>query len=154
MHRAAFLRSGLDYPVRMPLDWSTLNPDVIAEFRANGGQVERFGDQELVVLHTIGPRTGKVREVPLIVVSHGGEKLLFGTNAGSPKAPAWIHALRAQPRITVELGRERFDAEILEFSEAEAARIREQMAEASEPFRAYLASAAPRVVPVFRIVRR
>ncbi len=34
------------------------NTKVIAEFRANGGKVALFGDQPLVILHTIGARTG------------------------------------------------------------------------------------------------
>ena len=53
------------------LDWKQLNPEVIAEFRANEGRVARFGDLEVVVLHTLGARSAKILEVPLIVVPDG-----------------------------------------------------------------------------------
>lgn len=40
------------------MDWKTLNTQVIAEFRANKGKVAQFGDLPVVILHTIGAKTG------------------------------------------------------------------------------------------------
>ena len=40
------------------IDWKSLNREVIAEFRANGGRVARFGDNPVVILHTIGAQSG------------------------------------------------------------------------------------------------
>ena len=102
------------------IDWKTFNPEVIAEFRASGGKVARFGDLPVVILHTIGARTGQIREVPLIVVMDGDEMLLYGTKAGSTTHPVWYFNLRAQPQITVEFGTERFTVDIIELPEAEA----------------------------------
>lgn len=135
------------------IDWKKLNPEVIAEFRENDGRVAQFGDLPVVILHTIGARSGIVREVPLIVIYEGEEALLFGTAAGSPQHPDWVYNLRAHPRIDVELGRERFAADVVELSEAErAAKVATQ--EATVPqFAAYVKSAAPRPIPVFSISR-
>ena len=83
-------------------DWSTLNAEVIAEFRANGGRVARFGELPVVILHTIGAKSGRVREVPLIVVVDDDEMLLYGTKAGATTHPDWYFNLRAHPQITVE----------------------------------------------------
>jgi deazaflavin-dependent oxidoreductase (nitroreductase family) len=138
---------------RRPYDWGQLNPEVVAEFRRNGGRVARFGDSPMVILHVIGARTGKVRETPLIVVLDEQEMLLFGTNAGSSEAPAWAANLRAHPRITVELGTETFTADVLPLPKAERrARVRLQ-AERIPAFAAYVDSAAPREIPVFTIRR-
>lgn len=134
-------------------DWSALNRAVIAEFRANAGKVARFGDSPVVILHTIGAKSGSVREVPLILVLDGDQKLLFGTSAGAAKHPDWYFNLKANPRITVEYGTERFDAEVLELPEAEARQKRQDQASSVPQFAEYVTTAAPRVIPVFSIHR-
>jgi deazaflavin-dependent oxidoreductase (nitroreductase family) len=134
-------------------DWSKLNPAVVAEFRANGGKVAQFGDAPLVVLHVIGAKSGTVRETPLIVVLEGDAMLLFGSNAGSKKAPAWAASLRAHPRITVEYGTETFTADVVEQPAAEARETVRLQAARVAPFAAYVEAAAPREIPVFAIRR-
>ena len=47
-------------------DW---NAQVIAEFRANGGKVAQFGDAPLVILNTIGAKSGQLREIPLVALT-------------------------------------------------------------------------------------
>lgn len=134
-------------------DWTNFNPKVIAEFRERGGKVALFGDLPLVILHTVGAKSGRLREVPLIVVVDGGELLLFGTNEGASKDPAWCANLRAHPWIDVEYGEERFAAHIVELPEEQAAAKLAKKAETSPQLVDYLAKAAPRRVPVFEIQR-
>lgn len=134
-------------------DWKALNAEVIAEFRANGGQVARFGELPVVILHTIGARSGRVREVPLIAVIDDDEMLLYGTKAGATRHPDWTFNLRANPQITVEYGTERFQANVVELPEADATRKLSSQAESVPQFAEYVASAAPRVIPVFSINR-
>ncbi len=138
----------------MSYDWTSLNAEVIREFRERGGKVERFGDRPVVILHTTDHRTGAVREVPLLLVVREGRSLIFGTNAGSKKAPAWAADVRAQPRIDVEIGTERFAASVDEVAEPEREAIVREMAAEVKAFAAYVESAAPRKVPVFAIRRR
>jgi len=135
------------------VDWNTLNPQVIDEFRANDGRVAMFGDKPVVILHTIGAKSGRVRETPLVVVPDGGEMLVFGTAAGAARQPDWYFNLRAHPRITVECGTERFTADVIQLPEADARRKVEAQARSVPQFAAYVASAAPREIPVFRIAR-
>ncbi len=134
-------------------DWDTLNPKVIAEFRANGGKVEQFGNLPVVILHTIGARSGKVREIPLIVVIDGGQTLIFGTKAGAQKHPAWYFNLKAKPRIDVEMGDERYSADIVELPRAEAGEILRRQAEKLPQLAEYVRAASPRRIPVFSIKR-
>ncbi len=61
----------------------SFNAQVIAEFRANGGKVAQFGDQPMVILHTIGARSGEVREIPLAVGVDGDELLIFANDGGA-----------------------------------------------------------------------
>ena len=136
------------------MDWKTLNPAVVAEFRANGGKVRQFGDLPVVILNTVGARTGRILEVPLItVIEDDGTLLLFGTNAGASRQPVWLYNVRAHPEITVEMGEEQFRARIVELDEAERLRRIEIQSERTPQFATYIASAAPRPVPVFVIER-
>jgi deazaflavin-dependent oxidoreductase (nitroreductase family) len=135
------------------IDWPSLNAEVIAEFRANEGRVARFGDLPVAILHTVGAKSGQVRETPLIIVRDGDEMLIFGTKAGATTHPDWYFNLRAHPRITVELGTESFTADVLDLPEAEARQKVQAQASSVQAFADYVASAAPRVIPVFSINR-
>ncbi len=131
-------------------DWNT---QVIEEFRANGGRVGQFGDVPLVILHTIGAKSGEVREIPLVMQSHGGRAIVFASAAGSPKHPDWYFNLRANPVITVETGDETYTAVITELPADEAAAALAAQAEVMPQFGGYVESAAPRIIPAFSIVR-
>ena len=80
-------------------DW---NDQVIAEFRANGGTVERFG-RNLVVMHTLGAKSGEERLNPVMGIPEDGAWLVAATAAGNPADPAWAHNLRAHPDLDVEV---------------------------------------------------
>jgi len=134
-------------------DWGRFNDEVIAEFRANRGVVERFGGLAVVIVHTIGARSGRIREVPLIPVFDDDRMLLFGTAAGAPRDPAWCFNLRSHPRVDVEFGAERFLADVVELPGAEGTRIVGRRAESNPQLAAYITSAAPRAIPVFSINR-
>jgi deazaflavin-dependent oxidoreductase (nitroreductase family) len=80
-------------------DW---NDKVIAEFRANGGTVERFG-RSLVVMHTLGAKSGEERLNPVMGIPEEGAWLVAATYAGQPVDPAWAHNLRAHPDLDLEV---------------------------------------------------
>lgn len=132
-------------------DW---NAQIIAEFRANGGKAAQFGDAPLVILHTIGAKSGEVREIPLVALVEGDEITVFASKGGAPTNPDWYHNLKATPEITVEYGTESFTAHVVELPETEGqARLRRQ-AEQFPNFGEYITNAAPRVIPAFSITRR
>lgn len=131
-------------------DW---NQQVIAEFRANGGKVAQFGDAPLVILHTIGARSGEVREVPLVALIQGDAMYVFASKAGAPTNPDWYHNLKAHPEIDVEYGTGTFRAQLRELPRDEAqARLADQ-AELMPSFGEYVTSAAPRIIPAFAVER-
>ena len=99
---------------------SDFNAQIIAEFRANDGKVAMFGDAPVVILHTIGAKSGSVREIPLVALVEGDSMIVFASKAGAPTNPDWYHNLKANPEITVEFGTERFDARVEELPADEA----------------------------------
>lgn len=86
---------------------TTFNQRVIAEFRANAGQVGGpFRGAPLLLLHTAGARTGAARVNPVMFRRLGDSFAVFGSKAGAPDHPAWYHNLLANPDATVEVGDE------------------------------------------------
>ncbi|MDL9938917.1 nitroreductase/quinone reductase family protein [Gordonia sp. ABSL1-1] len=79
------------------------NAQVIDEFRSNNGVVTTagFGDN-LILLHTLGAKSGEPRVNPLLAVRDGHSWLLIGSAGGSPATPAWVHNLRATSDVRVE----------------------------------------------------
>jgi deazaflavin-dependent oxidoreductase (nitroreductase family) len=134
-------------------DMNEWNKQVIAEFRENGGKVAQFGDMPLVILHTIGAKSGALREIPLVPKVDGDDLTVFGSAGGSPKNPDWVFNLRSTPRITVEYGTDSFEADVVELPADEAATRLAEMGETFANFAEYVESAAPRVIPAFAINR-
>ena len=134
-------------------EMKNFNEKIIEEFRANNGQVAMFADYPMIILHTIGSKSGKMFLVPLVLTIKDGEMLLFASFAGAKKHPAWVFNLRANPEITVEVGDESFAVRVVELAQAEAKGTVQRQAGVSEQFAKYVESAAPRDIPVFRIER-
>ena len=131
-------------------DW---NQQIIAEFRANGGKAAQFGDAPLVILHTIGAKSGQVREIPLVALVEGDAMYVFASKGGAPTNPDWYFNLKANPSITVEYGTDTFSANVVELPAAEAAAKLQAQAALMPQFATYVETAAPRVIPAFSISR-
>ncbi|MET4924315.1 nitroreductase/quinone reductase family protein [Streptomyces sp. PSRA5] len=80
---------------------------IIEEFRANGGRVGgMFEGAPLVLLTTLGARSGERRTNPAAYARDGERLLVFASNAGGPVHPGWYFNLLADSRVTVEIGSE------------------------------------------------
>jgi deazaflavin-dependent oxidoreductase (nitroreductase family) len=91
---------------RTPLvsDWNT---KIIEEFRANGGAVGgQFAGAPLLLLHTVGARSGQRRVNPVMYQKVDGGYAVFASKAGAPVNPDWYHNLLAHPQVTAEIGTE------------------------------------------------
>jgi deazaflavin-dependent oxidoreductase (nitroreductase family) len=86
-------------------DW---NQQIIDEFRANGGQVGgNFAGAPLLLLHTVGARSGQERIHPVMYQDLGdGRVAVFASKAGAPTNPDWYHNLVANPAVSAEIGTE------------------------------------------------
>jgi deazaflavin-dependent oxidoreductase (nitroreductase family) len=88
-------------------DPNTMNARTIAEFRANHGQVGGgFAGAPLLLLHTVGARSGTPRINPMMYLPDRGRYLVFASKAGSDRNPDWYHNLLAHPDTQVEVGDE------------------------------------------------
>ena len=90
-------------------DW---NSKIIEEFRANGGKVGGpFEGAPLLLLHTVGAKSGQPRVNPMMYRRVGDNLAVFASKAGAPTNPDWYHNLVAHPQVSAEIG-----AETVEFT--------------------------------------
>lgn len=88
-----------------------VNRRIVEEYRSNGGKVGQLGgSSRLLLLTTLGARSGLPRTAPMMYASDGDRLVVFASDAGAPHHPAWYHNLVAHPQVTVEVGADRFDA--------------------------------------------
>ncbi|GAA4249449.1 nitroreductase family deazaflavin-dependent oxidoreductase [Dactylosporangium darangshiense] len=83
-------------------DW---NDKIIEEFRANEGKVGGpFAGAPLLLLHTVGARSGAERVSPVMYQKVDGGYAVFASKGGAPTNPDWYHNLLANPQVTAEIG--------------------------------------------------
>ena len=58
----------------------------------------------VILLTTIGAKTGKIRKTPLMRVEHDGEYAVVASLGGAPKHPVWYHNVKAHPRVELQDG--------------------------------------------------
>lgn len=130
-------------------DW---NRQVIEEFRANGGQVRAFAHQPLLLLTHRGARTGTERTNPLAYFRDGDRYVIVASKGGAPTNPDWYHNLKANPRVSVEIGTETFDVTATEATPEERPRLWELVTTSNGAFAEYETKTA-RTIPLFVLER-
>ncbi len=63
-----------------------------------------------LLLRTTGRRSGLTRTNALVYARDGADYLVVASNGGADQAPAWLHNLRANPGVEIQVGRERHKA--------------------------------------------
>jgi deazaflavin-dependent oxidoreductase (nitroreductase family) len=131
-------------------DWNT---QIIEEFRAHEGRVGgQFDGAPLLLLHTVGAKTGRERVNPMMYLDLDGRRFVFASKAGADTDPDWYHNLVAHPEVTVEVGTETYTAQAKPVDRAERDRIYAEQARRYSGFADYEAKTA-RVIPVVELVR-
>lgn len=77
----------------------------------------------MLLLETVGRKSGQVRVSPLLFARDGGSALVVGSNFGQEHHPAWTGNLLAEPSGTIVVRGQRIPvtAELLAGTEADAA---------------------------------
>jgi deazaflavin-dependent oxidoreductase (nitroreductase family) len=108
---------------------SDFNQNVIDEFRANKGVVGGyFAGANMILLHTVGAKSGQPRINPLVYVPDGDRLVIIASKGGADSNPDWYYNLLANPLVTVEVGTETFKARATAVTEEpERSRLYAQM---------------------------
>ena len=117
---------------------SDFNSAIIAEFRAHGGKVGGpFEGAPLLLLSTVGAKSGERRTTPVMYLPHGEQMVIFASKAGAPTNPAWYHNLMANPSATVEVGTSTVEVEARVAEGDERERLYQQQAQLHPQFADY-----------------
>ena len=82
-----------------PHDWVREQVELYESSGGTKGTTLRdTGLPVIIVTHT-GNKTGAIRKTPLMRVRDGDRYVLVGSQGGAPDDPAWVHNLRANPRV-------------------------------------------------------
>ncbi|ORV40469.1 nitroreductase [Mycolicibacter engbaekii] len=129
-----------------PLDWSRANAE---KYMASGGtEGTEMKGKPVVLLTTVGAKSGKLRKIPLMRVEHEGQYAIVASLGGAPKNPVWYYNVAANPRVELQDGPVTGDYEAREVFGEEKARWWERAVEAF-PYYAEYQEKTDRQIPVF-----
>ena len=127
-------------------DW---NKKIIDEFRANDGKVGgHFEGKTLLLLHTIGAKSGQERINPTAYVKDGDRYVIIASKGGAPTNPDWYYNLVTHPQTKIEVGTETISVRAEVTEEPERTRLYNKMVEMMPGFDDYRRKTT-RVIPVF-----
>ncbi len=130
------------------------NADVITDFRASKGEPGgRFEGRPILLLTTIGAKSGQQRTNPLMYLEDGDRCVVFASKGGGPTNPDWYHNIVANPTVTLEVGSEKFEAKATFAEGAERDALFAQQVALQPVFGEYEQS-APRTIPVVVFTRQ
>lgn len=77
----------------------------VEEYERSGGTAgTTMMGRPVVILTTVGARSGKIRKTPLMRVEHEGRYAVVASLGGAPQHPVWYHNVRAHPHVELQDG--------------------------------------------------
>ena len=127
--------------------------NMIADLRANGGKPSAgpLAGEDLLVLHTVGAKTGEARRAILSYTRDGDDYVVAGTANGRPTDPAWIRNIQASPRVTFDIGATAKPATATIAEGPERERLWAGHVKVLPRFADYPAKVGGRIIPVVRL---
>jgi F420H(2)-dependent quinone reductase len=129
-----------------PWDWVRKDADRILETGTTDGS--EMKGKPIILLTTIGAKTGKVRKTPLMRVAHDGQYAVVASLGGAPKNPVWYYNIKAHPRVELQDGDVTKEYEAREVTGDEKAAWWERAVEAWPDYAEYQTK-TDREIPVF-----
>ena len=133
-----------------PSTWEWV-ADQAAEYEAsNGQQANTLRDTGLpiIVMTTVGHKTGLVRKVPLMKVEHEGIYAIVASKGGAVNHPGWYHNLLADPTVLIQDGPEPFETTVRLATGEERAEWWDRSVAAFSPYAEYQEK-TDREIPLF-----
>ena len=127
-------------------DWARENAEKYME--SGGTEGTELQGKPVILLTTIGAKTGKIRKTPLMRVEHDGEYAVVASLGGAPQNPVWYYNVKAHPRVELQDGPVNKDYEAREAVGEERATWWER-AVAAWPDYAEYQKKTDRQIPVF-----
>lgn len=128
--------------------------DQIELYESSGGtKGTTLRGMPVVILTTIGARSGKLRKAAVMRVEHDGRYAIVASLGGSDKNPVWYHNVKAHPHVELQDGPERWDMIAREITGDEKAQWWERAVAAFPDYATYQ-NKTERPIPVFVLERQ
>jgi len=85
-----------------PWDWSREQGEQYES--TNGAEATTMKGRPIILLTTLGAKSGKLRKTPLMRVEHDGEYAVVASLGGAPKNPVWYYNIAANPHVELRDG--------------------------------------------------
>jgi deazaflavin-dependent oxidoreductase (nitroreductase family) len=127
-------------------DWAREQAELIADSGGVKGTTMR--GMPVVLVTSVGAKSGKLRKTPLMRVEHDGEYAAVASLGGAPQNPVWYYNLKKNPHVELQDGTETGDYEAREVS-GEERDIWWERSVAAYPDYADYQTKTTRVIPIF-----
>jgi len=132
-------------------DWARTQAELFEA--TDGAEGAELRGMPVIVLTSIGAKTGMLRKTALMRVEHEGEYAVVASLGGAPKHPVWYFNLVKNPHVELQDGAEKTDYVAREVTGAEKAVWWERAVAAYPPYAEYQ-DKTDRQIPVFVLNRR
>jgi deazaflavin-dependent oxidoreductase (nitroreductase family) len=116
--------------------------------RSGGSQGTDMNGMPVIILTSVGARTGKLRKSPLMRVEHDGQYAVVASLGGAPSNPVWYNNLTANPHVELQDGPVRKDYQAREVHGGERDTWWERAVAAYPDYAEYQKN-TDRTIPVF-----
>lgn len=131
-------------------DWARKQLEV---YESSGGtKGTELNGMPVVILTTVGAKSGKLRKTPLMRVEHDGEYAVVASLGGAPKHPVWYFNIVKEPHVELQDRTEKHDYTAREVFGAEKDAWWERAVAAYPPYADYQTK-TDREIPVFVLTR-
>ncbi len=107
-----------------------------------------IGGRPMLLLRTVGRRTGQPRTAALLYVRDGETYAVVASKGGAPKHPGWFHNLLARPDVEIQVGRQRIPVRARVAEGDERTRLWERADAVNQGVYAFYQSRTSRRIPV------
>lgn len=115
---------------------------------SDGSAANELRGKPVIILTSVGAKTGKLRKTPLMRVEHDGEYAVVASLGGAPRHPVWFHNLIANPHVELQDGPVKKDYQARELTGPERESWWERAVEAWPDYAKYQKKTT-RVIPIF-----
>jgi deazaflavin-dependent oxidoreductase (nitroreductase family) len=90
--------------IRVMPDFSLFGDEHVRQYEATGGKTGHdWNDTRVLILHTVGRKSGATRKNPLIYARDGDDYLIVASKGGAPDHPDWYKNLMANPSTLIQV---------------------------------------------------
>jgi len=132
-------------------DWAREQAELYERSGGTAGTTLR--GMPVIVLTSVGARSGKLRKTALMRVEQAGEYAVVASLGGAPRHPVWYYNLKAHPHVELQDGPAKADYTAREVTGEEKARWWERAVAAYPPYADYQRKTT-RQIPVFVLTPR